>query len=482
MNKLKIEYVNKEELKPYVNNAKIHTAEQIEQIKKSIEEFGFNDPIAVWGENEIIEGHGRLLAIMEMDDIKEVPILRLNQLSDEQRRAYTLVHNKLTMNSDFDLELLNAELDSLDNFDYAFYGFNNNKEEIFEENPKLKYERTKEGVLQTKFIVPPFSVLDSRQGYWKDRKKEWHDILPDSREGREDDLLGKGLYKLAQASGKKNLTGTSEFDPVLCEILYQWFAPEGGKVIDPFAGGHIRGTIADIVGLDYMGIELRQEQVDVNNDVKETYGIENATWICDDSLNVDKYIKDNTADFLIACPPYADLEQYSDDPRDISTMDYSDFISVYGQIIAKFIKKLKDNTFACFVVGDVRDKNGFYYDFISDTKKIFINNGMKLYNEMILIESMATGALRAHNFTVGRKVVKGHQNVLVFYKGEQLEQKKHILVFYKGNPKEIKAYKIKNNELPANSLEEGKEAVKELGKIVNKAEEDDEIVFSEGDE
>lgn len=122
---LKIEYLDKNSLKPYANNAKIHTPEQVEQIKKSIQQFGFNDPIAVWGENEIVEGHGRLLAAMEMDDISTVPVIRLDELTDEQRRAYMLVHNKLTMNTDFDVDLLNLELDNLsDGFDMVSdFGF-----------------------------------------------------------------------------------------------------------------------------------------------------------------------------------------------------------------------------------------------------------------------------------------------------------------------------------------------------------------------
>lgn len=122
MAKLKIEYLNKEDLKPYANNAKIHTGEQIEQIKASIREFGFNDPVAVWGDNEIVEGHGRLLAVMEMDEIKQVPIIRLDNLTDEQRRAYMLVHNKLTMNTNFDFGLLDIELANID-IDMETYGF-----------------------------------------------------------------------------------------------------------------------------------------------------------------------------------------------------------------------------------------------------------------------------------------------------------------------------------------------------------------------
>ena len=107
---LKIEYLSKNDLKPYINNAKIHTDGQVEQIRKSIEEFDFNDPIAVWGENEIVEGHGRLLAAMEMDNIETVPVIRLDHLTDKQRKAYALAHNKLTMNTDFDIDKLADEM------------------------------------------------------------------------------------------------------------------------------------------------------------------------------------------------------------------------------------------------------------------------------------------------------------------------------------------------------------------------------------
>lgn len=120
---LKIEYLPKEDLKPYEKNAKLHPAEQIEQIKNSIREFGFNDPIAIWHENEIIEGHGRLLAALDMPEIETVPVIRLDDLTDEQRRAYMLAHNKLTMNTDFDFDLLSAELSEITNIDMSNFGF-----------------------------------------------------------------------------------------------------------------------------------------------------------------------------------------------------------------------------------------------------------------------------------------------------------------------------------------------------------------------
>lgn len=110
-------------LKPYKNNAKRHPKEQIEQIKKSIQEFGMNDPIAVWGkDNLIVEGHGRLEALKELG-YKEVECIRLDHLTDEERKAYTLAHNKLTMNSDFDFEVLDNELNDIFNIDMSDFGF-----------------------------------------------------------------------------------------------------------------------------------------------------------------------------------------------------------------------------------------------------------------------------------------------------------------------------------------------------------------------
>lgn len=121
--RLQVETMKLADIKPYRMNAKKHPPEQIEQIVKSITEFGFDDPIAIWGpENVIVEGHGRYLACKKLG-IDEVPIIRLDHLTDEQRRAYTLVHNQLTMNSGFDLDVLNLELSALGDFDMSAYGF-----------------------------------------------------------------------------------------------------------------------------------------------------------------------------------------------------------------------------------------------------------------------------------------------------------------------------------------------------------------------
>lgn len=121
MPRLKVEYVPTLELKENANNAKKHPPEQLEQIKQSIEDFGFLDPLGIWKDNIIIEGHGRYLAALELG-IEEVPCIRLDSLTDQQRLAYGIVHNQLTMNSGFDLDKLNLDLEQITDFDMSDFG------------------------------------------------------------------------------------------------------------------------------------------------------------------------------------------------------------------------------------------------------------------------------------------------------------------------------------------------------------------------
>ena len=120
--KLTVVYEDINLIKPYKHNAKIHTEEQVGQIKKSIKEFGFNDPIAVDEDNTIIEGHGRLLAAKELG-MKEVPVIFLYGLTDQQKKAYILAHNQLTMNTGFDMDVLADEINRITAFNMADFGF-----------------------------------------------------------------------------------------------------------------------------------------------------------------------------------------------------------------------------------------------------------------------------------------------------------------------------------------------------------------------
>lgn len=272
------------------------------------------------------------------------------------------------------------------------------------------------GKLQEQYIAPPVSVLDTKQGYWQKRKREWKQIGLQSEVGRDDELLGRGLKKLCKKKGM-DLTGTSIFDAVLCEVVYNWFGLPGGMVYDPFAGGSVRGIVAEMLGQKYIGIDLSERQVDANQLNADKLGV-CPVWHCDDSRNVDAYIPDGSMDLVFSCPPYHNLEKYSEHPLDLSNMNYKDFLEAYTDIINKACSKLKDNRFAVFVVGDIRDSKGAYRDFVSTTKRIFQDNGLCLYNELILLEQYGTAPMRAgYVFRGKRKTVKVHQNVLVFYKG-----------------------------------------------------------------
>ena len=221
---------------------------------------------------------------------------------------------------------------------------------------------------------------------------------------------------------------TSIFDPVLCEIAYTWFSKENDFILDPFAGGSVRGIVASELSRNYLGLELRKEQVDANivnaNEICKEYI---PTWKIGDSNKTLDLLEDEKFDMCLSCPPYADLEVYSDDPDDLSNMDYEQFINTYQSIISKTFKKLKNNTFVVWVIGEVRNKKGNYYNFVGDTIKCFLNAGFNYYNEIILETMFGTAMLRANKtFQSGRKVVKVHQNVLVFVKGDGKQAAKRL--------------------------------------------------------
>jgi len=183
--------------------------------------------------------------------------------------------------------------------------------------------------------------------------------------GRKANSRAVGTAEWVREQGKSGLAGetagngTSIFDPVLCELAYRWFCPPGGLILDPFAGGSVRGIVASKLGRAYLGIDLRPEQIAANEaQAARICGDPAPRWIVGDSRNLAALAAGTGADFVFSCPPYADLEVYSDDPADLSTMDYADFRAAYSAIISAACALLKPDRFACFVVGDVRDRKG----------------------------------------------------------------------------------------------------------------------------
>ena len=390
---------------------------------------------------------------------------------------------------------------------------------LFEPPPALTL------TLRDRFLVPPFSVLDARAGYWQARKQAWLQLgirgelgreenlqgqseadlrqiqegsaYPrggkarelallaeletgdegglDSSEGRERGLLGglghvegkalagegraayvrrtreeaKGLrsdegrgdrlisnatpragyggdYDLAKGENAWGGKGTSVFDPVLCELAYRWYSPEGGLVADPFAGGSVRGIVAAALGRRYVGTDLSLPQVEAN--YQQVPGIKRVVedwqhdprWEHADARDLLEHVDEGTADLIFTCPPYYDLEVYSDDPADLSAVaTYQEFVLGYRQCIAAAAAALRQDRFAIFVVGEVRDKRtGRYVGLVPDTIRACEDAGLGFYNEGILVTSVGSLPIRTSRlFGPGRKLGKSHQNVLVFIKG-----------------------------------------------------------------
>jgi len=183
----------------------------------------------------------------------------------------------------------------------------------------------------------------------------------------------------------------------------------------------VRGIVASKLGRRYVGIDLRPEQIVANR--------EQATAICSDphpvwiegdsaSVNLATVVDDEMYDLVFSCPPYGNLERYSDDVRDLSTMEYEDFMAVYKIIITASCSVLKPDRFACFVVGDIRDKKGFYRNLPALTIQAFEECGVRLYNDAVLVTAAGSLPLRVgRQFEGARKLGKTHQNVLIFCKG-----------------------------------------------------------------
>ncbi|EFB63113.1 ParB-like protein [Lactobacillus gasseri 224-1] len=325
---MKVETVSIDKIKPYENNPR-NNDDAVDAVANSIKEFGWQQPIVVDNGGVIIAGHTRYKAAKKLG-YKEVPIVVADNLTKEQVNAYRLADNKVGELADWDEDLLDQELDDILDIDMSEFGFDLN-EEIEKE------ERTPDA-LTNDFMVPPFSVLDTRQGNWQDRKREWLDLGIKSELGRKGDLT------FAKSINIEGSSGTSVFDPVLTEIIYKWFIPyANANIYDPFAGGSVRGIVAATLGHHYTGIDLRKEQIDANYQNAKEIGtnIDLINWYVDDSQNADKYVKDNTQDLIIACPPYLDLEVYSDDPKDLSTMSDDEFDNIYQKILQNAVKNLK---------------------------------------------------------------------------------------------------------------------------------------------
>ena len=267
------------------------------------------------------------------------------------------------------------------------------------------------------FGVAPFSILNTVDGDWQKRKKRWNVLINDKATTRGKAELGLSALGLG---------GVSLLDAVLAELMIKWFTEENYKTFDPFAGDTVFGFVSAFLKRPFEGIELREEQAIFNQLQCDINGLP-AKYICDSSENMDKYIENESKDFIFSCPPYADLEVYSDLEDDLSTMSHEDFFKMYSKILQNTYKKLKNDRFAVVVTSEVRNKKGEYIQLVGKTIDLMVKAGYMFYNDIILINSVGTLPMRAGRYmNSSRKVGRRHQNVLVFYKGDPKKIKENF--------------------------------------------------------
>ena len=275
------------------------------------------------------------------------------------------------------------------------------------------------------FIVPPFSVLNVGSDVWQARKKIWMNRIKDTAQTRNNVLRNYTQVGVDFMNIKGDTT--SILDPVLCEVLLHWFTEEWHTSFDPFSGDTVFGFCSAYKGRPFTGIELREEQVQQNQSIIDANGLD-AKYILDDAVNVKKHLKKESMDFMFSCPPYADLEVYSDKENDLSNMDYDVFFDVIKQVYTDCFSVLKNERFAVIVIGEVRHKNtGCYIGLVPKIIQIMMDAGFHYYNEIILNTPVGNLMMRAGRYmNQNRKVGKQHQNVLVFYKGNPKNISKHF--------------------------------------------------------
>ncbi len=407
--KAQVEYRAITDIKELPGNPRTIKKDQFEKLKKSIQDnadYFEARPIILsdrTGELVILAGNQRYKAAKAIG-LKEVPTILLPNLTEEREKEIIIRDN--VENGDWDFDILANEW---------------NEEELDAWGVDLPRPKTYEdGSIARDFLTTPSTLLLSSDPDWQERKNIWKTRIK-SEKGRAENLMG--------FSGLITDTYTSIFDPVLAECLYKWFGIPNGTVLDPFAGGSVRGIVAGWLGMKYFGNDLSAEQIKENRKQAEQNKdilLEMPQWSIGDSANIDQIIKDEAPtdkfDMIMSRPPYADLEVYSDDPADISNMPYEQFLETYRKIIKASCAHLKDNRFAVFVVGEIRRPDSTLRGFVQDTIEAFQDAGLRYYNHAIL-GNRANIGLRIRGHMRSRKLVHAHQDALVFTKGNPDGQK-----------------------------------------------------------
>jgi hypothetical protein len=450
-----VEYLPLDGLVPATRNPKAHAHDTL---RASIGRFGYTAP-ALLDERtgRLVAGHGRTQALAAMRAAGEhppagvqvgdggawlVPVVRgWASRSDAEADAYLVADNQLTIAGGWDdsaLEALLADLTATDPDLTGLLGFSDEQlagllEDTAGGGPGDGTARGDNPSLADRFLVPPFDVLNASAHWWRERKVRWLSLGIQSELGRQEQLVfdspatrDPGRYD--DGPGRPT-TGTSTFDPVLCELVVRWFSAAGGQLLDPFAGGSVRGVVAATLGRAYLGCDLSEAQVQANEGQAEALAGRGVLggpqrplpqWVTDNAAEWVWGLEPGSADLLFTCPPYYGLERYSDDPADLSTMGYAAFDTALEGILAGAARALRPDRFAVVVTGDVRDAQGVLHDLRGATIAGAGRAGLAYVTGGVLATTIGSAKLLAARAFLGtRNLWRTHQDVLVFVKGNR---------------------------------------------------------------
>ncbi len=262
----------------------------------------------------------------------------------------------------------------------------------------------------------PLSVWEIKDASVEDRAlKSKAKGVGDAGSAREGSFPASGLYKGAEGRGQDGAV-VSIFPPRVATNILTMFAPKEGLVYDPFAGGGTRAVLAAKAGLDYLGVEIREEEVEHLKGLIARHKVGDRVDIVHGDSRKRNSIESECADFLYTCPPYWNLEQYEGGPGDISMMDYEGFLKALAGIISNCHRILKPGSLACWVVGLHRteDKNHLL-PLHHHIALLHTNLGFTFKEEIIIHRNNPMALQRVGNFERGNKLlIRVHEYCLIF--------------------------------------------------------------------
>jgi hypothetical protein len=304
-----------EEFENFQGKLKFLSPESAKKLKASMIKNGFNAPIFIWaGHKYILDGHQRIKVLLELyaegyslEGEPVLPYVEIEAENEKQAAEMVLTYNSqyghldhtslLEFAKTFELDIQSLP-EILDLKDISIEKF------VFDINPDIAHNA---GTLKNDYIMAPFSILDTRSAEWQERKRAWLSKMPQLDKTRE------GVLKYSKVTSLKDqfTGGSSIFDPVLAELMYAWFCPKGGKTLDIYMGESTKAFVACLKGLQYSGVEIRQEQIDENGEFMKRVKLESYyKFVHGDAKNVQVLLNGEQFDFAFTSPPYYDLEEY----------------------------------------------------------------------------------------------------------------------------------------------------------------------------